>query len=428
MPLGLNKKCKDQLAVALTQALPEILVEHGMFVDRRSCALAVMKADSVLPGKGVLRERLVEYIDDFPMIEFVYGALQVALSDADTYLAEDKLSKLNKISGFTDTDQLAQRLVTDFESLPWKYAHTTEIPDRIALGLAELGQKIDLSERVRLVLMDAATQEKFALTHSDPKKQNRARRGTLLGALFPVNWKVGAYCLQIEVDGFIDKYGTTTPALGAASQLKAFYGLGIALGLFSVHRTYAQDVPETVTYVHQLYGSVWEINSRQELDRESSALIVNLTMRDLGTEFAPDQLKAWRRTCLALMQRVFSSGDKGEKLLLAARWLFDSYHGRDELLAFVQTMVVLEILLGESTEKLGVGELLRNRCAYFIARTQAERAELMEAFNNIYRVRSQIVHRGKNRLSTHERGLFGQLRHICMRVINAEVELLARDS
>jgi hypothetical protein len=66
-------------------------------------------------------------------------------------------------------------------------------------------------------------------------------------------------------------------------------------------------------------------------------------------------------------------------LLLAAQWLFDSCTAEDEILAFVQAVVVLEILLGDETpsEEIGLGALLRNRCAYLIANKVEERARLI---------------------------------------------------
>jgi hypothetical protein len=97
------------------------------------------------------------------------------------------------------------------------------------------------------------------------------------------------------------------------------------------------------------------------------------------------------------------------------------------MLSFVQTIVVLEILLGDDTanDDLGLGQLLRNRCAFLIGKSHEQRADILRDFTKIYRVRSQIVHRGKSRLSREERALFFQLQWICMRVIQEELRLLA---
>ena len=93
-------------------------------------------------------------------------------------------------------------------------------------------------------------------------------------------------------------------------------------------------------------------------------------------------------------------------------------------------MIVLEILLGDKhiAEEIGLGELLRNRLAYMIGSSHRDRGKLLEDFSNIYRVRSQIVHSGKHRLTVEERSLFSKLRWMCRRVMAKELELLKGDS
>jgi hypothetical protein len=105
-----------------------------------------------------------------------------------------------------------------------------------------------------------------------------------------------------------------------------------------------------------------------------------------------------------------------------------SHSGSDEMLSFVQAAVVLEILLGDkaTSDVIGLGELLRNRCAYLISRSPLERERILSDFARIYDVRSKIVHEGKKRLNLDEWKLFSRLRWICQRVIREEARLLAR--
>jgi hypothetical protein len=92
-------------------------------------------------------------------------------------------------------------------------------------------------------------------------------------------------------------------------------------------------------------------------------------------------------------------------------------------------MIVLEILLGDKniSEEIGLGELLRNRLAYMVGSSHQDRTKLLEDFSSIYRVRSQIVHSGKHRLTVEERSLFWKLRWMCRRVMAKELELLRGD-
>jgi hypothetical protein len=93
-------------------------------------------------------------------------------------------------------------------------------------------------------------------------------------------------------------------------------------------------------------------------------------------------------------------------------------------------MVALEILLGDKTtsDQTGLSALLRNRCAYLIGKSQAERTGVLKLFQEIYDIRSEIVHKGKHRLNFKEKYLFDRLRYMCRRVISKEIELLKADT
>jgi hypothetical protein len=141
--------------------------------------------------------------------------------------------------------------------------------------------------------------------------------------------------------------------------------------------------------------------------------------------------RAWIAGALQAIAVCFREGAACAKLRLAGRWFFDSIASRDELSSYVQAVVVLETLLGEDDPErrkdLSLGALLKNRCAYMIANNHSERKRIMTTFPSIYRVRSDIVHSGKPRLTHSERELLNTLRSYCARVILAEVKLVRLD-
>ena len=97
----------------------------------------------------------------------------------------------------------------------------------------------------------------------------------------------------------------------------------------------------------------------------------------------------------------------------------------DEPLEFVQLMVVLEVLLGDERqpEIASLGEVLRSRCSYLLARNHTERSEIERDFRAIYQVRSEIVHRGKVMLRPSERAMLFKLETLAKRVIRKEVDI-----
>jgi hypothetical protein len=268
----------------------------------------------------------------------------------------------------------------------------------------------------------------------DEKKRKRIAGGaSLLRIPIDPKWDKDAIHLQVETEGFIGMYGSSMPASSAKDLLRSFCGLGIALRLFQIEPTYAGlglKASRSHFIVHRKTDNGWEVEGKFDVEDRNSQAFTDLILHDLDGKLDTEAKKVkWAQNVLNQMRTVFSGGREANRLLRASRWLFDSYTGQDELLKFVQSMVVLEILLGgnESTDKMGLGELLRNRCAYLIAESHQERSSLMADFREIYRVRSEIVHTGKSRLTPHERSLFHRLRWMCRRVIQGELVLLEAD-
>jgi hypothetical protein len=180
--------------------------------------------------------------------------------------------------------------------------------------------------------------------------------------------------------------------------------------------------------VHQQQpDSSWGVLESIELSDTLAATLNTVRLSDAsGWIDSQERQDAWSERNFEEMRGVLRQEKKAESILLASQWYFDSSHGADELLRYVQSMIVLEIVLGDkaTSDLMGLNELLRNRCAYLIGKSQEERAELHETFKKIYDVRSQIVHRGKHRLTADERSLLNRLRWIGRRVIQKEVDLL----
>ena len=436
MPLNLHRDCRQQLVEALAEGLPIVTTKNGMFVDRRSVFEGLFAAEKVIPTRGELKSRLVAYVDDFPVIDFISGVLAVALRERDKYLTDAPSLKLIELEGYTNVDDLANLLIELFESLPWYYTLSLRLPDDASQVLSKFVTELPLSGKMRLVRPRENFSNQFPLASPDEKSQKRIHGGGgLLIAPPDATWDENATYLQIRVEGFVDMYGSTMPASDAKALLKAFCGLGVAVRLFRIERTYGVAglgfaAHKEEFYVHKAKDDGWEIDGKFDLEDHTSSAFKDVKFNDLDGKLDDEKKKiGWAVYQLRQMHNVFSSGDRGARLVRASQWFFDSYTGQDELLSFIQSMVVLEILLGENRppEEIGLSELLRNRCAYLIGKSHRQRSELLQDFGKIYRVRSEIVHSGKSRLTPDERSLFYRLRWMCARVIQEEISLLEAD-
>ena len=129
---------------------------------------------------------------------------------------------------------------------------------------------------------------------------------------------------------------------------------------------------------------------------------------------------------IKIITKVLSNAQEYDKILNACKWFYEGHVGDNELLSFVQNTVVMEILLGDKSisDVIGIGELLRNRCAYLISNDDTERENILKDFNEIYNIRSKIVHRGKSKLFFNEKRLLNKLRFLCAKVIYKEISLI----
>jgi hypothetical protein len=426
--LELHEGLKARLIASLTAMLPFVEVQNGKFLSNRS-RVVLLQPDEALPNHGPLRDRLNSYIDtDFPLMTFLYDSLQNELQDQD-YNSETPIQKLTEIAEFNDAAAQAERLVADFQSLPWRYSLSISLPNEISDLLSKtVVDEQQLAPNIRLVKATQPFAEKYPLNHADKKRQISIHGGVSL--LFPepgeVGWTDNAIYLQIETEGFIGPYGGSAPAVQAERLLKAFLGLGIALRLFKVGYVYYPYPPSHSFYVHKAHGDAWCIDSKVKIDTDTSRVLGEIQLNDMISGVANDRKLPLVTLILSEITAVFSAGSKAEAIVLAAEWLLESYSVRDSRLSYVQSMVVLEVLLGDkaTSDEIGLGQLLRNRCAYLIGKNQEERHTLLKEFDEIYKVRSQIVHRGKAQLSFRERLLFDKLRGMCDRVIQREVDLL----
>jgi hypothetical protein len=213
--------------------------------------------------------------------------------------------------------------------------------------------------------------------------------------------------------------------------LRALAGLGVALRLFDSTRPFDPTWSRTDYWVHRRHADSLAFDSEcwWNADHAKAFRLLSLDTLDGQLETVAEQA-AWMTKALRKLEVVFTQHEKGRRIRLGAQWLFDSLCTSDQPLAFVQATVVMEVLLGDKaeSEKVGITNLLANRCAYLIGSTLAERQRLIEQFKDTYDVRSAIVHGGKSALTTSEVAQLILLRFMCMAVIRKEVELLEREA
>lgn len=430
MALQIHKNCREQLVRKLSEGLSRIQVKNRMFLERNSIS-TLFEMESTLPIKGPIRSNLEEYIGETPIYDFLYETLSRELHENQKYDTDSNLLPLTSIQGYENPVGVAVRLVDEFESLPWQYSLSIKFENDFGRSIAQSIINHTLNDYVKLITpVDSFTNE-FPMKSGIEARDRSIGRGLGLLSQMPLlSWDNDFAYLIISAMGFVGENGESATFARAISYLKAFCGIGIALRLLKVNYKYRPMPTKATLVVHRSIGSTWQIEGKRELDAPLSDTFRDLALDDLDGLLDSDAAKSdWMGQKLRNISIVLQNESRAQNLLLASQWFFDSYSGKNELLSFVETTVAMEILLGDksSSDLMGLGELLSNRCAYLIGKSSRQREEVLREFREIYGVRSKIVHRGKSRLSIAERALFSRLQWMCRRVIQEEVELLIKD-
>jgi hypothetical protein len=424
VPLKLHSACIARLEEILAEAIGSLQVTHGIFLDWAGVP-ALEPLDAALPQPDRQPIPLAAMIDERPLSDFAADRIGRRLVEGGTYVeqAVPLPEPLVGLAPFWNPAAVAHQVVAEFASLPWDYVFSLRLPRPIGSALEPLfgeGERLDVGGGISLLRSAEGLDAEYPLP----------RPASLLAALASgTAWETGGVYLQVPLAGYADRYGTTGTAMRAVEALQTFLGLGMALRLFRYRQSYtpmAFGPPRSTYHVHRRVDGRWVHDATIDLETTVAMGLEGFGCVELASEFPFGMFVG---VTLRTMGACFAQPTAAGRILRAAQWLAGAYASRNETLAFVQAMVAMEILLGDkkTTDMVGIGELLSNRCAYLIGQSQADRESVLADFRGLYAVRSQIVHSGKSRLTYTERIQFFRLLDMCGRSIQKEIELLQKN-
>lgn len=451
MALELHKDCVARLIESVAENLEKVRVKNKVFLNFDSI-LNLVGSDEILPKTETVRNKLNKSIkEELPLFYFIYESIGRDIYENGLYDSDTKESFLKELPSYDDLKAKAKQLIEDFNSLPWNYLISYELNTSIGQQLRKYTGDHNLSQHLTLTCPTSNQDQIYPLKSGIKQRDKEFFRDYSPGlglhaglADFPDDvskplnkWNQTTAYLQVKTEGFIGQYVKTNPVEKAIASLKSFFGLSLAVQLMKIKEVplglsglyWARPQLESRIIVHRMIDGKWQVWTTYALPMDLSETLNKLAVDDLDGGLDSSQIGDWIKQRISLISSAFEDVHKSERILLAGQWLLDSYIGKNELFSFVQTTVAMEILLGEKSKSdiIGIGELLRNRCAYLIGKSHSQRASILEDFNRIYTVRSDIVHKGKSRLNSEEKRLFNKLQWMCRRVIEEELNLLVKD-
>lgn len=416
----------EQLRQRVRAALPNVQVSHNKWVVRGSL-WGFLDADDLMGKHGDNQRDLAHYVDDsYPILELASGLINSLLVNNE-YDTDQTPKALVAIPQFSDLDAGSAAIINLINALPIRYAFSVQLPANILADYPP-GFAIHINERMMIRNVGGHRDRELPLSTGNQQYDASVFNRTLLTMDMADTWK-GAV-LEILDEGYVTKGVTTSPRLRAVEAAHAVFGLAMIFGLLHRQNQYAW-MPTAPYYVHLLLPDQPALPiDKGGLSHAAAALASDLTGSVINIDEPNKQKRQSEVVDFFLnLRTIFDDQSDSQRIQNAAKWYFDAEAAPDPLLGFVQMMVVLEILYGdkELSDKIGLGELLRNRCAYAIGQGAADRDDIIREFKAIYEVRSAIVHRGKNRLSARERALFTTLSGFCRRAIFHEASMLRKD-
>lgn len=422
----LHPQARAAVKAKLVQGLSLVRVKNGKYLDGFSAFLSAYQADAVLPQAGNLHNQLVTYVGERPFANFVTDILRQRLRDECDFEGDAEPRDLFETGVFGTADELAEWLITQFETLPWTYSIAIDLPtDAVSIDVMHESSH-PIGNECRIAKTDLFLASEFPLTHPNERRNAALKAGGLLALLVDQpKWKDDRFYFLQEREGFVGIYGTGSVIEDCQFTLQAFLGLGLALRLLRYDRQFDNEHGKFEWKVHQNIDGEWEYLARFDLEADTSDVLKDIGTFAFSDSYPEENRIPWLNQVIRKISEVFSA-ENSSTIQLAAKWFFDSYKGRDATLRYIRLMTSIEILLGENADKskASLGEILGNRLAYLIGKNHTERGEILKKFKRIYGVRSGILHHGKHKLSEQERELISQLEGYCKRAIEAEVDSL----
>lgn len=424
--MDIHPDCKKRLVNLLAEIIPEIQVRNNIFLNYQSTS-RLEELDDVLPNRGDIKEELLTYIGENPLSVFIRERLFEKLKDRFDF-ENGKSDKLTDLDGFKNEKELSKELITEFESLPWDYTFFIKFPRSLGSKLINIINEIPFSLNDRMSLIKPSNE-----LYPNPPKHGSLKKFPSLDFLDKKeqNWDSEDLYIKYVTKGYVGPLDQTNTILELQDLVKSFLGLCLAKRVVDFENSRTGSSFETKIVTYHNVGNEWISKDVHSFPESFSNEFEKLDIWSTWFEkFEERQRKAVINDDLNEISKVFSNIRENHLLLRSSQWFFDSYCNENDLLGFVQSITSIEILLGDkaSSDIIGIGELLSNRCAYLIGNTKSQRDEVLKDFKRIYATRSKIVHRGKNRLNENERKDLHKLRWLCLRSIQEEIILVSKDS
>lgn len=415
MSLKIDEQSADALTFRIAEGFKKVnAIFFGLHISDFAWAAEVQK---MLPEP--IDSKISKICGEGGLADFLFGQVTLKL-DADATFDGGDTDNLIDTDSYRDTLSAAKEVVNELKELPYLYQIIAPLPTSFSIVFYDLCDNFDLGPGFSIVRgSDLAID--FPLKTDVPV--TNIRIGNSIGnELLKAPDPGGLYFVQVR-SGYIGVQKDSPVIADFKTYLRQLLGAMLALNAF-VPAQWRKEPFDGAMFAHRK-GTALQISSAEKLTPQ---------LRDFYSEMGhPKDGKVIPMTAknkdssvkkLNAIRSVFKMNEQGRRLSVAAIWYLRSFMSKDSLDALLESTIALEALLGGgNSEGTKLSNLLGNRCAYLVGRSLSERDEILSKFNEIYTLRSKIVHEGHHRFSKVERGLLAYSRELCRRALVKEMSM-----
>lgn len=333
---------------------------------------------------------------------------------------EDKKLKSYKIgdfSIFSDPLGLARDICAIIEGMPYKYLVCVEafVKD---CGKFKTSFELKFTDRLSLVSHDRIPST-FETKSENEEINNLVRIYNSRGEKFEKINDSGVYFLY-HTSGVITDRSRPKCFIDMYDDIRAFYGACLVFDIANYSSFFKEDMPVPVFGNKRVdAGHILEIVEQADTD------ITEVSQSYISVE--DDKLFQTQDGIERVFKPVIKMFNSSEfvRLRTSAIWLLRSFLSERGMDRILDATIAIEVLLGDrdASDRVGLSKLMANRCAYALGRSANERKELYAFFIEFYRVRSEIVHSGRLKISEEEVKMVNKGVDLASRMLRHEVEM-----
>lgn len=361
---------------------------------------------------------LYKNLDEGGLSSFLYRFLQnkfhakgyeLPLDAKDVPFGGDPIP-LMQYELFSDPLAMARSIVSELKKIPLQYELCCEVFVSMR-GRAPEGVEIKISDRMRMVSSEII-QTKYKTKHDilpiDSILCSAGAKDTPSRMINPKSLYMLYRASGVLTDSFRPKI-----IADFNDDLRAFYGACFAFKVMTYYSPFKGD-QNVVMMANEVDGGQrsFSFASVAEEDLRNAANVKSFFGTGFESFKSPESLSA----VLVDVIKLFDAPES-QRLKTASIWLLRSFLSERGMDKILDACISIEVLLGDrdASDRIGLSKLMANRSAYSLGRNARERIELSDFFVKFYKLRSDIVHSGRLKISKEE-----------TEVVDKGVELAAR--